>query len=215
MWYLPSLIISSIIVCFFIKRNKIKYLIVISIFLFIICLLGDSYKGLVNINIVNIIINLYNIVFGTTKSGICFSLPFLTVGVIIRKYNVHVKNKFLNLFLISTTIMFFAEGFRLNYINIETARNVYCTSIVIVPLIFIRLLQSNKVINYDTSKLLRNLSLGIYYSHVLFIMIINRIYVFNNLEYFNIIRFLFVSIGSISFSYFLYKNKNSIFKILI
>ena len=48
----------------------------VSIGLFIIGILGDSYSGLVENSIINSIIYLYKIIFGTTKSGVCFAVAF-------------------------------------------------------------------------------------------------------------------------------------------
>lgn len=215
LWYLPSLIISSLFIYLFIKRDKVRYLVFISIILLLVCIVGDSYSGIVNIKLVNKFISLYEIIFGTTKVGICFAVPFLTIGILIKKYNVNINKKILNIILMIAGIMFFSEGIILKYNNINTARNIYFTSVLIVTIVFIRLLKSDKVIKYSTSKLLRSLSLGIYCSHALFIMIFNKIYTTDKLEGFYIIRFLFVSISSIIFSYFLYKHKDSILKVLM
>ena len=105
-------------------------------------------------------------------------------------------------------IIFVYEGLILKYNNIESARNIYFTSILIVPVIFIKILQSKKTISYRMSNLFRSLSLGIYCSHALFIMIFNTLYQIDILEYFLIKRFLFVCITSIFYSYILYKIKN-------
>lgn len=203
LWYLPSLILSIFIVSIFIKKRQYYFLYITSILLFSFGILGDSYYGVFENNLLTKLLDIYFFIFGTTKAGICFGIPFITLGVIIRKYDI--KFNHLNLMLILSGILFIAESTILEFYNIGKGRNIYIMLTFITPLVFIKLLHLRYDISPGTAKLLRQLSLSIYCSHVIFILIFNKLIERIQYEgpYINLFKFFFVCILSFLFSFLL------------
>ena len=94
------------------------------------------------------------------------------------------------------------EAYLLKYKLNVTTFNMYFTSVLVYPLIFILILKFNNRVQYKF-KYIRDLSMNIYFSHGIFLIIYR--YIFN---YFDIngvfgisfIKFIFVTISSILFS---------------
>lgn len=217
LWYLSSLILSMIIVNFFIKKKKLKELTIISVVLFIIGILGDSYSGIINNKVIETIIYLYNYLFGTTKSGICFAIPFITIGISINKFNLKEKIKNINYLLIISFIGLTIESLLLEVYKIGTGRNIYFMLPIVGALVFICGLNCNIKLNSFMTKVFGRLSLGIYCSHALFIIIFNYSIDFLNINYIyiNKIKFLVVLISSLILSLILIKSNTKFLKNLI
>lgn len=210
LWYLSSLIISLIFINYFIKNKMYRLLIISSVLLFIVGILGDSYSGLFNNKIIELTIKVYTLIFGATKTGLCFAVPFLVLGIFINKYNIKSKIKINNLMIISTSILFIIEALVLKYKKIGIARNMYIVLIILVPIIFIRLLQSKIEIKESISIRLQKYSTVIYCTHALFIIIFNR---FLNIS--NLYLFILVTLFSLCIAVILTKYNNRIFRLLV
>lgn len=218
LWYLPSLILSVLFVWYFVKNDRMKILIIVSVFLYLIGLLGDSYYDVINNEVINFIINKYKIIFGVTKTGLCFGVPILTLGAIISKYKLDNRIKNYKFLLIIATILYFAEGMILKLYNIGASRNMYITFIILIPIMFITLLNIKVNIKVKYSNLLKELSLGIYCVHALIIMIVNQLFSFYNIDIGvlnNMVKFLIVIMLSIVITISLIKCKSKVIKVLI
>lgn len=189
----------------------------VSIGLFIIGILGDSYSGLVENSIINSIIYLYKIIFGTTKSGVCFAVPFLTIGILISKYEINNKIKHNNLLLLIGGILLIIEAFILKYYKVGVGRNIYISLLIVAPLLLIKLINSKTRIDKNISKLCRELSVGVYCLHGMIIIIVNKFFSLTriNCSNENLIKFCIVSYCSIILSYMIYKSNNRYLKLLL
>ena len=201
LWYLPSLVLSILVVSIFIKKRKFSFLYITSIFLFFLGISGDSYYGFFNNKLLDEILEIYFFIFGSTKTGVCFGVPFITLGVIIKKYDIKIKH--LNSMLIVSIILFIGEARFLDFYNIGKGRNIYIMLVFVVALIFIKLLYLRCEININLAKLLKRLSLRIYCSHAFFILLFNEfIEILNyNSYYINLFKFFFVFISSLILSF--------------
>jgi surface polysaccharide O-acyltransferase-like enzyme/uncharacterized protein YbaP (TraB family) len=172
LWYLPALILSILVVALLLKKNWIKALVIMSIFVYTLGLLGDSYNGLITGTPIENIVNAYNSVFVYTRNGICFGVPFITLGILINKYSLNNKIKKTGIWIGLFSIAFAFEAYCLITNNIPRDNNMYISLAVLVPFIFMGLLNSEKVISQRKSKLYRDMSLWIYCIHELFMMFI-------------------------------------------
>lgn len=176
LWYIPAIIFAVVLVGIFLKKNWIKGLISLSILLYIIGLLGDSYFGIIKNTPIEGVINIYNNIFINTRNGITFSVPFVALGALIAKGAIKLSKKYINIYLIGFSILFAAEAYLLNSKNIPIDTNMYISLALLVPVIFVWLLNMKVQISERTSNILREMSLWIYCVHET-IMIFFMIYV--------------------------------------
>ncbi|MBL4931154.1 acyltransferase family protein [Clostridium paridis] len=174
LWYLPALILSIVVVALFLRKNWVKGLMLLSVIVYAIGLLGDTYYGLIEGTAIQNIVNGYNSIFVHTRNGVCFGVPFLTIGILINKYNLNDKIKKSTLFIILSSVIFGIEAYLLIVNNIPIDHNMYISLALVVPFIFIGLLNSKIGISERRSKLFRDMSLWIYCIHELVMITIMK-----------------------------------------
>lgn len=203
LWYIPAIIFAVVLVSIFLKKNWIKSLIVLSILLYIIGLLGDSYFGLIKNTPLEGVINFYNNIFINTRNGITFSVPFVALGVLIAKGNIKLSKNIINICLIVFSILLAFEAYFLNLSSISIDTNMYISLLLLVPVIFIWLLNINVQINERTSNIFRKMSLWIYCVHETIMLIIMMYMGSKN----TILMFLEVSLISTLIAYLIARRK--------
>lgn len=203
LWYVPAIILSVLVVSVFIKKNWIKPLVIVSILLYIIGILGDSYYGLIVNTPLEKIVDIYKMIFINTRNGITFSVPFVAIGALMAKGNIVNSIKNIKYAVLGFSILLGIEAYLLNANNIAIDTNMYISLILLVPAIFICLLNLKFEISERTSNILREMSLWVYCVHET-IMLMLLIYVGN----FNtIMMFLIVSSISIFIAYLISSKK--------
>ena len=82
LWYVRALIVSIVLYVFLKRKYNRNIIIALSFFLFMIGLLGDSYRDITAVYIpkVNHLFDLYRSVFITTRSGLFYGLFFFSLG---------------------------------------------------------------------------------------------------------------------------------------
>ena len=201
LWYLNALVISIIFIIFLYKYLSLKKIGIIALGFYIIGLLGDSYFGLFNNRLENLIINIYSLVFGSTRNGFLFGTIFIVIGILIKEYGWNFKiNKKSNLILIIITfIVLLIETYFLRNFEIAKDYNMMISLLFLAPLIFISILNTTKFKNVENTKIFRSLSLWVYCIHGIFLIIGKGIESVSRIDY-----FIFVLTFSI-ISYFLVK----------
>jgi len=164
-WFFPALIYSSIVVYFFIKKDWIKPLISISVLLYLIALMGDSYQGLVINTPLRYLVDLYNSIFDLSTNGIAQGVIFITLGALINKFRIAEKVKKTGKLFLAFSIVYVLEAYLLISNSIPRATNVYISLIILVPIIFIWALNFKFKINERSSLLMKEMSLWIYAVH--------------------------------------------------
>ncbi|WP_195430509.1 acyltransferase family protein [Clostridium sp. D46t1_190503_E9] len=203
LWYVPAIILSVLVVSVFIKKNWVKPLVIVSILLYIIGLLGDSYYGLIVNTPLEKIVDIYKTIFINTRNGITFSVPFVAIGALMAKGNIANSIKNIKYAVLGFSILLGIEAYLLNANNIAIDTNMYISLILLVPAIFLCLLNLKFEISERTSNILREMSLWVYCVHET-IMLMLLIYVGN----FNtIMMFLIVSSISIFIAYLISAKK--------
>lgn len=207
LWYLGALVNAILIISFLFKKNiKLKYIIIITIFLFTIGLLGDTYyqiiKPLKNNFLLSNIIEIYETFFKTTRNGLFFGTTFILIGSIFatKKIKINFKAAYLGT-LISFFLLVFETFLLMNYSKPKD----YNIFLSLIPLTFFSfyMLMNIKLKNKPIYKKLRIISILIYFSHPLFIyisnLIIKSINTKTNIDLINY-QFLLVIILTLSFS---------------
>lgn len=172
LWYIASLIYAIAISSYFFKRDKLLPLIIIGGALYLFGVTGDAYGGLFTNTFLENGINAYKYIFAMPQTGINASLLFVTIGALIYKYDL--KNKVKNVGVLSVLgiVALLVEAFVLYYNKISIDYNMYLSLIVVAPIIFIWALNSKVKFKESTMKLCRELSLGIYCSHQIIMLLI-------------------------------------------
>jgi hypothetical protein len=165
LWYFPALILSTIFVYIFVKKDWIKPLIGFSVVFFVIGLMGDSYQNLIINTPLMKIVDIYNLVFDLTRNGVCIGVPFIAIGVLINKFNLKERVNHVGRLISIFSAVYGLESYLLISNKIFRDTNIYMSLVFIVPLIFIWALKSKVEISERKSNLFREMSIWIYGLH--------------------------------------------------
>lgn len=213
LWYFPALLTGILLVCLLRRFCPLKVCTIISVFLYLLGLFGDSYWGL--ISGLPVLSSVYNFGFGIfsyTRNGIFFAPLFLVMGAQIkpcRRPEDRVKDLagFLITFLLMT-----GEGFLLRYLQWQRHDSMYLL-LPVCMFFFYRLLLS---LNRKPVKILRSVSTWIYMIHPAMIVVVRsiaRILKATELLVENsLLHYLSVSLLSVLFSFALVLLGNSVKK---
>lgn len=203
LWYLITCSVSIYIVYFLINKLGLKKALIISLFLYIFSLLGDSYYGL-PIGKFRWFIDVYIGLFGEVWNSFIWVLIFILMGICIRKYNLNKKLVHGKFIFFITYCLFIIEHFILRYLGIAQDNNTSIFLLALAPVIFMNVLNLEDKINSSfitrNSIILKNISLNIYLVHPLIkFYIIKGLNINNSVTLFGIVLIL-----SIIFSYMFY-----------
>lgn len=165
LWYVSSMVIGFLFISPFLKNNRYKILILISIMFFAFGLAGDSYYGLFSNTALNTAILTYKAIFVMMQVGFTASVPFLTVGILINKFNLIEKIKKVEIWVAIGTILLIIEAFILYKTKIAIDYNLYISLLILAPALFIWALKSKRKVDNKTSNICRQLSILVYILH--------------------------------------------------
>lgn len=165
LWYISSLIITIFIIAPLLRKDKVVLLLIVGFILYLFGTSGDTYNGLYENTILNPLIKEYKRVFFLPQIGITESVLFVTLGASISKYKLNEKIKNAGLLSIISVALLLAETFILNKTGIAKDANMYLSSIIAAPLIFIWAINYSKNISAKVYKACKEYSIGIYCSH--------------------------------------------------
>lgn len=198
LWYFPALILGLWITYYLIKKLGYKKTFVITIILYLIGLLGDSYYGITTMN--STLMNIYEVIFKVcdyTRNGLFLVPIFLCMGYMV-KNNKDKNNIDLHLGLIFFICMTL-EGMILHHFDLQRHDSMYIFLVPLMYFLFRYLINKSKTSN----KNLREIATGIYILHPLFIVAVRFISGIIGLEKIlvenNLILYLIVSLGTLIF----------------
>lgn len=218
LWYFMATIYSITFIIYFIRRNKIKEILIISIVLYLLGSFGMGYYKIIDGSIIGKIIYYYNAIFGSLRNGICFGVPFLTIGIIINKYKLNKKIQISLRKIIILFVIYAIENSFLRYFKIASEYDITISLIILVFACIIFMLNNNIKLPIELSIKLRSISLGIYCSHSLFQILWTKIFILFNLDKYiisNLISFILISVSSIIFTYIAMESDVTIIKDLV
>jgi serine/alanine racemase len=194
LWFIPALIFSISVLYLAQTKGISKQLIVFFMIVYTIGLLGDSYYGLISNSPLDKYFKLYFRYLGSTYNGFFFGTIYVLVGANIK--SVSYKR---NIYLLFSLISFFfltLESILLNLYNIPKDYNLYIT-LLPFTYFFMKYLISFESPSSELSKKLRHISMDLYFSHGLFLIIIPLIYYKYGFHFNNFILFINVTLFSL------------------
>lgn len=122
-WYLNALAFSFVLLTLSIKRLGEKNTVICATIIYIINLLLSSYSDVLGHTFASQIVNIYYNIFGSTKNGLLFGFPFVTIGYLVRLYNKQFRRLINNvwnniLIFVSLAVLFIEVYFRTTFIGI-------------------------------------------------------------------------------------------------
>lgn len=164
LWFLPALFVAIVLVFCGSKRLSDRSMIILSIVLFVIGTLVDTYSSLSSM----LTWSGYKAIFITTRNGVFFGLPFVVIGKLVaeRRYEPKISA------LIVSLILLLIEGVYLTTVLNKDVVNMSLSSIIVVPTILIFVL--NRPSPQIDSKEYRKMSTLIFCSHPIAIFFVGH-----------------------------------------
>ncbi len=172
LWYLPAVITGVILIyiltAYFGKRN----LFLISLLLYGIGLLGDSYYGLtIKLPWLKNIYDSIFYLFDYTRNGIFYAPVFLVLGALIAKQNRKLTLKQSLSGLLFSSALLFLEGLVLHHNNLQRHDSMY---LFLIPVMYY-LFKTALLWQGRSNKNLRTLSMVVYITHPLAIIVVRGV----------------------------------------
>ena len=209
-WYILAMIGGSILIYYFSSKNKLKLMYLLSFIFFIFGVLYIGFQSLAEYNIIfSYLFKLTWVVFASERNFLMVGWFYMSIGYYLATHEINIKLSWSIVLFILFTLLKFGESY-LNSIDIlkgNTLSIVHAFQAVAYFLIAINLkLNSMKWI----SKTMRELSSTIYFTHFLFIDIINQTQAGNT-----VITFMQVMLLCVTFYFIIKKINNKKLNILI
>jgi len=167
LWYINGLIIALFIIAICLKLNlRPKAILLVSLFLYLIGLLDDSYYGLMNrIPLLSKVFEVYNKYFVTTRNGVFIAFFFVSLGMFISVKKPQITHKQSAVLFFISMLLMLIETFFLKYYSIARG---FDNCIFLVPSVFFFFNLSSSIELYDSEKCSRlgTMSRLIYYGHL-------------------------------------------------
>lgn len=166
-WYFPSLILGTVLIDFLLKKFKFPVVAVISIGLYALGMLGDSYFAIsAHLPMIPKVLNIYNRLFDVTRNGFLFSAIFVLMGAYLARSNKEYNKKYYLIGLITFYLLFVLEFRVIVKYNLMLDKNLY---IFIVPMVFFLFLflKNLQLPEGKWGTFLRKMSTSIYCCHIL------------------------------------------------
>lgn len=197
LWFLPALIFAIVSVSLLLKYLDDKKLMILAGVLYLIGCLGNIYSAfLLEIPFIGNLFSLYLNIFDTTRNGLFFGIPFVVMGYFCAKVPHNKSIQTYYIFTLMSFICFLMEVVILNAFGI--LESLSCMYLTLIPLIYglLRCMQTIEMPITPMHMYLRKMSLLIYVSHILFVMICGAL--FPTIS--NLMLFIVVCIASVIFS---------------
>lgn len=182
LWYMPSVIMGSMLIFILSKKFDLKQVFVITLILYVMGLLGDSYYGVIyNVKYIKCFYDFLFKFFDYTRNGIFYAPIFLMIGVLFRGRKKVLKRS-VNIYGLTLSIVFLLiEGMILRNLNLQRHSSMYIFLIPLVVFLFSFILS----FNIGNKKTLRSLSMYVYIIHP-FVIVLCR-FLFKNIVFLNIV----------------------------
>jgi len=180
LWYLNATIFAVLLISFLLcKKINPKHMVMVAFVLYIIGLLGQSWFGLISplryyVPSLWHLLRLIKKIIVTTRNGLFEGFLFVGFGMLFAFYDIKIpKKKAFICFIISTAFMLL-EAFILEYLNFVRVQDMY---LFLVPTTFFgfSFISQVKLPNCPLFKILRILSMLMYYSHFWVCKIIEKL----------------------------------------
>lgn len=170
LWYLGALVLAVIILSVLIKINTpMRWIVLISVMLYCLGLLGDSYYGFIeplkNYFIPKLFIVGYETVFSTTRNGIFFGLVFVFIGALFAQKRIVINNKLAVVGLFISLILMAFEVYLLKHYSHPKDYNMLLSLLPVTFFLFY-LASHIKLKNHPIYRGLRIIGIIVFFTHL-------------------------------------------------
>lgn len=92
-WFLPALAIGIAVTCYLVSRFSKRTILLISALLYIFGMLGYTYKFLIDGTVIGQAMDLYLLVFITSRNGLFNAVPLITLGLVLSQTEIIPSNR--------------------------------------------------------------------------------------------------------------------------
>lgn len=175
LWYLPASVLGAVIAWYLIRKVSYGRTFLISMVLYLIGLLGDSYYGLVeSIPGVSYVYELLFQTFDYTRNGLFFAPLFFVMGGLIRGNYFRYRKKDSVPELLVSLFLMFSEGMLLHYFDLPRHDSMYVFLVPVMFFLFQTLVHTNKAMRETAERkkaaCLREATLLVYIIHPMMIV---------------------------------------------
>ena len=164
-WYIPALILGTIIIFFLSKKIPAGVLILITLPLYVICCFYTNYWNLLDSN--SILVKFNEFYQNTTGlhfyTGLPVSLFWISIGNFFAKKEILIKTRYLIICLTASALFIAIERYLILKYQLATIDDCYFTLILLCPLIF--LIVNRHSITFKSRIRVREISTIIYVVH--------------------------------------------------
>ena len=170
LWYLGALVLAVIILSVLIKKETpMRWIVLISVILFLVGLLGDSYYGFIeplkSYFIPKLFVVGYETVFSTTRNGVFFGLIFVLLGALFAQKRIVINNVFAVVGLFISLIVMLIEVYLLKLYSHPKDYNMYLSLLPVIFFLFY-IASHIKIKNRPIYKSLRIIGMIVFFAHL-------------------------------------------------
>lgn len=167
LWYLPAAMLGAFLTCLLLKKLKMGQVFAITLMLYLVGLLGDSYYGLATaVPLFKTLFDVLFMFFDYTRNGLFFAPIFFLLGGLIAKQRERFGMLTYVTGLIFSLLFMIAEGMVLHANHLQRHDSMY---LMLLPCMFF-LFQCLLSWKGRGGQILRDLSMTIYLIHPLMII---------------------------------------------
>lgn len=209
-WYILAMIGASILIYIFVKMNKLKLMYFFSFVFFIFGILYVGFQNLLGNNIIfYYLFKMTWVIFSCERNFLMVGWFYMSIGYYFSTHKINIKLNIAILMFIFATLLKFGENY-LNSTEVLNGNSICIMQSLQAIAYFLVALNLKLDFLSGCSKIMRELSSTIYFTHFLFIDIINPTQIGNTA-----ITFVIVLILCVTFYIVIKKINNEKLNILI
>lgn len=165
MWFVSALIVATLLIMPFYKKNRLQYTVILGLLLYLIGLVFNNYYFVVQGTALQRPIDSILGFAGSMRNGIFEGMFFVAIGMYISKLREEHRysRKTVSLLLLISYVLLLAEIILIKNLPHRDDDSLFIMFIMVIPCLLL-FLSDLPFIKHNT-KLFRNYSTGIYFSH--------------------------------------------------
>ena len=174
-WYFIALLLSILIVGLFYKLRIQKVLILLSVVLYIVGLLGESYYALGNqVPVLSRFIN--SSIFIDIRRIFLMGLPFFVSGFFVNKLQHKIREKYLSIAMVAAVLLFILEIILIQAFSLSKSIVITAFLYPLVIVVMLLLIKHPLPTYSSYSAKCRSLANYSFYIHPLFILLLTSVF---------------------------------------
>lgn len=209
-WYILAMIGASILIYYFVSENKLKLMYILSFLFFIFGVLYSGFQGMGENNIIlSYLFKLTWIIFACERNFLMVGWFYMGIGYYFSTHEIKIKLSGATILFVLFTVLKFGESY-LNSTDILNGNTILIIQSLQAIAFFLMAINLELNCMQKISKIMRELSSTIYFTHFIFIDVINPTQAGNT-----VITFIQVMLLCVAFYFIIKKINNKKLNILI